>query len=55
MGVVYEAEDTRASGCGSRSRSKHKVEGQGGYTVSIVNATVTVDGKTVVQDGKLTL
>jgi aminopeptidase len=31
------------------------VPGGGGYGFSIVNATVTIDGKTVVQDGKLTL
>jgi len=33
----------------------NRVEGGGGYGVAIVNATVTLDGKTVVQDGKLTL
>lgn len=31
------------------------VSGGGGYGFSIVNATVAIDGKTVVQDGKLTL
>jgi aminopeptidase len=31
----------------------NKVKGQGGFTFPIVNATVTIDGKTVVQDGKL--
>jgi leucyl aminopeptidase (aminopeptidase T) len=34
----------------------NKVKGGGGWSgVPIVNATVTIDGKTVVQDGKLTL
>ena len=33
----------------------NKVEGGGGFGFPIVNATVTIDGKTVVQDGKLTL
>ena len=32
----------------------NKVKGQGGFTFPIVNATVTVDDKTVVQNGKLT-
>jgi len=32
----------------------NKVQGGGGWSTSIVNATVTIDGKTVVQDGKLT-
>jgi len=32
----------------------NKVTGGGGFTFPIVNATVTIDGKTVVQDGKLT-
>ena len=31
----------------------NKVEGGGGYNFPIVNATVTIDGKTVVRDGKL--
>lgn len=33
----------------------NKVQGGGGWSAPIVNATVTIDGKTVVQDGKLTL
>jgi len=33
---------------------KNKVEGGGGFTFPIVNATVTIDGKTIVRDGKLT-
>ena len=33
----------------------NKVKGGGGWSAPIVNATVTIDGKTVVQDGKLTL
>ena len=33
----------------------NKVQGGGGSSFPIVNATVTIDGKTVVQDGKLTL
>jgi leucyl aminopeptidase (aminopeptidase T) len=33
----------------------NKVQGGGGFNFPIVNATVTIDGKTVVQDGKLTL
>ena len=33
----------------------NKVQGAGGFGFPIVNATVTIDGKTVVQDGKLTL
>jgi leucyl aminopeptidase (aminopeptidase T) len=33
----------------------NKVQGGGGFGFPIVNATVTIDGKTVVQDGKLTL
>jgi leucyl aminopeptidase (aminopeptidase T) len=33
----------------------NKVQGGGGWGFPIVNATVTIDGKTVVQDGKLTL
>lgn len=33
----------------------NKVQGGGGFTFSIVNPTVTIDGKAVVQDGKLTL
>lgn len=32
----------------------NKVTGGGGFSFPIVNATVTIDGKTVVQDGKLT-
>ena len=32
----------------------NKVTGGGGFAFPIVNATVTIDGKTVVQDGKLT-
>jgi leucyl aminopeptidase (aminopeptidase T) len=33
----------------------NKVEGSGGATFPIVNATVTIDGKTILRDGKLTL
>ena len=33
----------------------NKVTGGGGFAFSIVDATVTIDGKTVVKDGKLTL
>jgi hypothetical protein len=33
----------------------NQVEGGGGFNFPIVKATVTIDGKTVVQDGKLTL
>ena len=33
----------------------NKVQGGGGFGFPIVEATVTIDGKTVVQDGKLTL
>jgi leucyl aminopeptidase (aminopeptidase T) len=33
----------------------NKVKGGGGFSFPIVNATVTIDGKTVVQDGKLIL
>jgi leucyl aminopeptidase (aminopeptidase T) len=33
----------------------NKVKGGGGFGFPIVNATVTIDGKTVVKDGKLTL
>jgi leucyl aminopeptidase (aminopeptidase T) len=33
----------------------NKVQGGGGWSAPIVNATVTIDGKTVVQDGKLVL
>jgi hypothetical protein len=33
----------------------NKVDGGGGFTFPIVNATVTIDGNTVVRDGKLTL
>ena len=33
----------------------NKVQGGGGWGARIVNATVTIDGKTVVQDGKLIL
>ena len=32
----------------------NKVKGGGGFGFPIVNATVTIDGKTVVKDGKLT-
>ena len=33
----------------------NKVQGGGGFTFPIVNATVTIDGKTVIENGKLTL
>jgi hypothetical protein len=33
----------------------NQVEGGGDFNFPIVKATVTIDGKTVVQDGKLTL
>ena len=33
----------------------NKVDGGGGFTFPIVNATVTIDGQTVVRDGKLSL
>jgi len=33
---------------------RNKVEGQGGFSFPIVNATVEIDGKTVVKDGQLT-
>ena len=33
----------------------NKVKGGGGFTFPIVNATVTIDGKTVIENGKLTL
>jgi len=33
----------------------NEVQGRGGFGFPIVNATVTIDGKTVVQNGKLTL
>ena len=33
----------------------NKVEGYGAFNFPIVNATVTIDGKTVVRDGKLGL